>query len=96
MANHILLDLGAGPEDLQSVVMQLLTDPALLPQEQPLEIELTSPPLAQEFLDELAALADERDRAIEQQNFDEAQQLRNRERRLTSIASELQRAWERV
>ena len=96
VANHILLDLGAGPEDLQSVVMQLLTDPALLPQEQPLEIELTSPPLAQEFLDELAALADERDRAIEQQNFDEAQQLRNRERRLTSIASELQRAWERV
>ena len=61
--------------------MQLLTDPALLPQEQPLEIELTSPPLAQEFLDELAALADENDRAIEQQNFDDAQQLRNRERR---------------
>ncbi len=96
VANHILLDLGASPGELRSRVLQLLADPAAAPEEPPLEIELTSPPLAQDFLDELARLAEEKERAIEAQDFEGAARLRNRERRLISIAGELQRAWERT
>jgi ATP-dependent Clp protease ATP-binding subunit ClpA len=95
VANAILLDLGADPDNLRSGVLQLLSDPAAAPEERPAEIELTSPPFAREFLDELARLAEEKEEAIASQNFEEAARLRNRERRLTMIARAFQRDWER-
>lgn len=97
VATRILLDFAVGHEQVRAEVLRLLADPAsAVEEEQPVEQELRSPPFSEEFMDELRRLSEEKERAILAQDFEEAARLRNRERRLTRIAGELQRAWERT
>jgi ATP-dependent Clp protease ATP-binding subunit ClpA len=97
VAAKILLDFGVDHEQACTEVLRLLAGPAsAVEEEQPVAQELTSPPFSKEFMDELRRLGEEKERAILAQDFEEAARLRDRERRLTRIAGELQRAWERT
>jgi ATP-dependent Clp protease ATP-binding subunit ClpA len=97
VAAKILLDFGVDHEQASTEVLRLLAGPAsAVEEEQPVAQELTSPPFSKEFIDELRRLSEEKERAILTQDFEEAARLRDRERRLTRIAGELQRAWERT
>jgi ATP-dependent Clp protease ATP-binding subunit ClpA len=96
VAARVLLDFEADAEAVRNEVVRHMADPTVaLEEEEVLDVELTSPPFSPAFIAELAALRAEKERALEAQNFEEAARLRAREQRLTSAASELQRAWER-
>jgi ATP-dependent Clp protease ATP-binding subunit ClpC len=96
VAVRILLDFDADQEKVVDEVMRLLSGAAAAAaEERQAQRELTSPPFSQEFLEELARLAAEKASALEAQDFETAARRRRRERRLTSIATELQRVWER-
>ena len=59
------------------------------------QTELTTPPVAQEVIEELERLREQREQAVEAQELDRSEEMRDRERRLVSAAAQLQRAWER-
>ena len=52
-----------------------------------------SPPLAAEVIEELRRVRAAREKALEEQQFDRASLMRDREQRLTQAARNLQRAW---
>jgi len=100
VAVRLLLDHGADPDTVRHLVLRMLSGPG---RSQWLEyegegedeaLELTSPPISQEVIEELARLDEAKQRAIEAQEFEQAQRLRNRGRRLLLRANELQRVWE--
>ena len=96
VALQVLLDFGLDEEEIRTEVIRFLSDSAAAEEEtRPRRRELTSPPFAQEFLDELARIGGAKERALEAQDFETAARLRDRERRLASIANQLQRVWER-
>jgi ATP-dependent Clp protease ATP-binding subunit ClpA len=94
VANQILIDFDAGYENVRSEFERLRSHRPVDDEEKSPDRELTSPPFSQEFLAELARLMEEKERALDDQEFEAAARLRDRERRLTSAASELQRVWE--
>ena len=57
-------------------------------------LELTSPPICPEVIEEIARVGEAKERAIESQDFEQAARFRNRERRLQLTAKELQRVWD--
>jgi ATP-dependent Clp protease ATP-binding subunit ClpA len=67
-----------------------------VPAEPPTDAELLvpdSPPLAPEVVEALVRLRAEKERAIDAEDFERAQRLRDRERRLAIAARELVRVW---
>ena len=98
VAARILLDFDADAETTRDEVLRMLSgthddpygragvsDPAYVPK---------SPPFAPQFIEDLARVRKEKEAAIERQEFEEASHLRQRERRLSEAARELEGAWE--
>jgi Clp amino terminal domain, pathogenicity island component/UvrB/uvrC motif len=97
IAARILIDYGAPPDRVRDEVIRLLSGPGRLEEAlrtaEP-ELPLTAPPVAQEVIDELARLREQKEQAIEAQEFDRAAKLRDRQRWLLTAARMLQHAWE--
>jgi len=88
VALRILLDLGADGETVRTSVVDALSGaPA------PTPYEPQSPPISQEVVEELRRLEKEKGTAFDENRFDDAASLRDRERRLLHAARELERAW---
>jgi hypothetical protein len=97
VANRILLDFDADPERVRQELFRMLSGPGGIEADlaEPAHaVPLTTPPLAPEFIEELEAVREHKDRAIADQDFPGAAKLRDRERRLQRSAEELQRLWE--
>jgi ATP-dependent Clp protease ATP-binding subunit ClpA len=98
VAMRIMLDYDAYADTVRADLLRLLAGPGgqrleYEPQEEK-PVELTSPPISPEVLEEIARVGDAKQRAIEAQDFGEAARLRNRQRHLQLRAAELQRVWE--
>jgi ATP-dependent Clp protease ATP-binding subunit ClpC len=89
VAVRILLEF-ANPEDIRSEVLHVLSGTAVSSKEPYVP---KSPPLAPEVGAEIDRVRTEKEEAIEAQDFERATRLRERERRLTRTARELERAW---
>jgi UvrB/uvrC motif len=59
----------------------------------PTPYEPQSPPISQELVEELRRLETEKGTALDEKRFEDAATLRDRERRLSRAARELDRAW---
>jgi ATP-dependent Clp protease ATP-binding subunit ClpC len=100
VAVRILLDHGVGPDTMRDLVIRMLSGTGggqwleykEAKEDEPLE--LTSPPISPEVIEEIARVGEAKERAIEAQEFERAARLRNRERRLQLMARDLQRVWE--
>ena len=97
LAMRILADLGADAETTRNEVVRALSGPEPVEQvaPEPEPTELTSPPLSPEVVDEIARLAAEKERLVEEQSFVDAARTRDLERRLRTPAAALVRAWRR-
>ena len=95
VATQVLLDLGADAETVRNEVLRTLGGAGTVEVVEPEPVELTSPPLSREVVEELARLAGEKERLIEQQAFEDAARARDLERRLRIPAAALVRAWRR-
>jgi ATP-dependent Clp protease ATP-binding subunit ClpA len=89
VAARILLDFEVDAEKLRESVMAMLGGRAVVAESYKPE----SPPLAPEFLEELERVRDEKEKAMEAQEFDKAATLRDRERELRRAARELETVW---
>jgi ATP-dependent Clp protease ATP-binding subunit ClpA len=97
VAARILVDFDADAEKIRNEVIRMLSGSGRRgEQTKPLAParELTSPPIAREVLDELARIDEEKQKAIAEQRFQEAAELRDRQSALVHAARELQAAWE--
>jgi ATP-dependent Clp protease ATP-binding subunit ClpA len=88
VAIRILLDF-ADPEDIRSEVLNVLSGSS--PSKEP--YAPNAPPIAPEVAAEIERVRTEKEKAMEDQEFDRAAELRDRERRLVRTARELERAW---
>jgi ATP-dependent Clp protease ATP-binding subunit ClpC len=97
VASSILDQFGADAATVRNEVLQTLSGSGAAAGETrvPDDVELTSPPLAQEVVDEIARLSAEKERLIEQHAFDDAARIGDRESRLRRPAAALVRAWNR-
>jgi ATP-dependent Clp protease ATP-binding subunit ClpC len=97
VANRILLEYGADSEDLRNRVIRALggqPPDEEEPADQLAAFQPVSPPFSPEFAQELQRLRDEKEQALEAQDFECAARLRDRERELRLRGLHLQRAWE--
>jgi ATP-dependent Clp protease ATP-binding subunit ClpA len=91
VAIRILMEF-ADPEDVHSEVLKALSGSEVsLGSKEPYVPK--SPPLATDVATELERVRTEKEEAIEAQDFERAARLRERERRVTQAARELERAW---
>jgi ATP-dependent Clp protease ATP-binding subunit ClpC len=97
VASRILDQFGADAATVRNEVLQTLSGQGAAAREirVPDDVELTSPPLAQEVVDEINRLAAEKERLIEHQALDDAARIRDRELTLRRPAAALVRAWNR-
>ena len=95
VAAQILLDFDADAEKIRNEIIRTLVGPGRLHHAAPEErLELTSPPLAQDFIDKLQRLADEKARLIEVNSLEDAARIGARERALREAAEHLVRLWQ--
>ena len=95
VATRILLDFEADAEKIRNEVIRTLAGPGRLHRAPPEErVELRSPPLAQDVIDELQRLADAKARLIEEKSLEDAARLAARERALREAAEHLVRLWQ--
>jgi ATP-dependent Clp protease ATP-binding subunit ClpA len=92
VAARILLDLGADAETIRNEIIRMLSGPGRRPQRP--SYEPKSPPVAPELAEELERLRSEKERAIENLEYELAASLRDRELKLTRAARRLEVAWE--
>src|SRR5439155_54338 len=101
VAARILQDFDAGAEKIRNEIIRMLSGGGRMPARRRTParpapaVELTSPPLAQEVLDEIATIQRAKEAALEAQRFEEAAALRDQERLLAGAARRLQAAWRR-
>ncbi len=94
LASQILADCGSDGEALRNAIIRLLSGADVEVEARELAPFVPeSPPFAPEFGAELLRLRSEREQAAERQELELAARLRERERRLSSEARALQRAW---
>jgi hypothetical protein len=91
VAARILLDFDADAETVRDHVIQMLGGPPVMGRK---AFVLASPPLAREYLDELARVREEKEAALATQELERAAALQDRERILVSAARQLARAWD--
>ena len=96
VAAQILIDFDADPDGVRSEIVDMLSGPgrrgARASEPRP-PFDPPSPPFTPEVGEELQRLRAEKDGLIEQQRFDEAAALRDRERRLSREAKSFATAW---
>jgi hypothetical protein len=94
---RILLDFGVDSETLRNEVIRMLSGPGRRQQHprgptvKPLAPE--SPPLAPEVGAEIERVRHDKEEALEQQDFERAARLRDRERKLIDAARQLMLVW---
>jgi ATP-dependent Clp protease ATP-binding subunit ClpA len=97
VAARILLDFDADAEKIRDEVIRMLSGPGRrhrgAPESRP-PFDPPSPPFTPDVGEELQRVRAEKEELIEQQRFDEAAALRERERRLSRAARTFARAWE--
>jgi ATP-dependent Clp protease ATP-binding subunit ClpC len=100
VAVRILLYHGVALDTVRDLVVRMLCEPGgaqwleYKEAEEDEPLELTSPPISPEVIEEIARVGEAKERAIEAQEFEQAARLRNREHRLQLRARNLQRVWE--
>jgi hypothetical protein len=95
---RVLLDFGVDAETLRNEVIRMLSGPGRRLQGSPRGPILKpfapeSPPLAPEVGAEIERVRREKEEALEQQDFERAAKLRDRERRLIDAARQLMLVW---
>ena len=97
VASRILDQFGADAATVRNEVLRTLSGHGAAAGETRVldDVEMTSPQLAQEVVDEISRLAAEKERLIEQQALDDAARIRDRELSLRRPAAALVRAWNR-
>ena len=102
VAARILLDFDADAEKIRNRLVGMLSGPGPIAEggyavgmrgESKEAYVPASPPFALEFVAELERLRNEKEAAIEAQDFEQAARLRGRERRLRRCAQALEAAW---
>jgi ATP-dependent Clp protease ATP-binding subunit ClpC len=96
VAARILLDFGADAEKIRNEIIRRLSGPGRRQQEPdvpPGPFVVESPPLSPEVGEEIDRVRQEKEEALEKQEFERAAMLRARERRLVDAARQLARAW---
>src|SRR5207244_2358921 len=91
VASRILLDFDVDAEKVRNEVIRMLGGPAVPPEGKPFVPE--SPPLAPEVLAKIEKTRAEKEKAIEEQDFERAATLRERERQLMRAARHLTSVW---
>jgi ATP-dependent Clp protease ATP-binding subunit ClpA len=97
VASRILLDFDADAEKIRHEIIRMLSGGPASPVHRTPErppVELTSPPLAQDFIDKLQRLADEKTTLMEAKEFEDAARIAERERALREAAEHLVRLWQ--
>jgi hypothetical protein len=97
VAARILLEFDADADKIRDQIIRMLSGASYRPPEAPSDTSEAppprSPPVATEVVEEIERLRTTREAAIEEQRFEEAAMLRDRERRLRRAARQFERAW---
>ena len=98
VAARILVDFGADAEKIRNEIIRMLSGgPGRSAHKapEPPPVELTSPPVTQDVINELERLASEKTKLMEGKEFEEAARVAGRERALREAAEHLVRVWQR-
>jgi ATP-dependent Clp protease ATP-binding subunit ClpA len=95
VAARLLLDFDADADKIRNEIIRMLSGPGRRQHEPDLPgpFVAESPPLSPEVVEELDRVRQEKEEALERQEFERAAMLRARERHLLSAAQQLARAW---
>ena len=94
VAMRVLLDFDADAEAIRNEVIRMLAGPGRRPTPRAGPYEPTTPPLAEEVAEAIRQARLEKEESIEAREFERAAHARDRERRLTRAARQLESAWE--